>query len=320
MLKNKITSPRVGVVLLNWNGGEFTIPCIEALYAGKDKPCSIVVVDNGSNDGSPDRISIAYPETLLIRNKTNKGFAEGNNQGIKHLLKQGMDYIWILNNDTVVSKECLATLLHLSQQYPDVAGFSGKIFYDHPAGKVWYGGAFRHSVHHVPVHLDNDSFDKLAVNGGVEVDFISGCCMFIPRKILVKYGGFYPEYVGYHEDSEWCWRVKNAGGDLIYVPAATLTHCISGSVWKNTGDLKIEKSTSSFAYYFLVRNNLWNIRRHVNPLHNKLFVLGVNVGIAFKMAIKNSRSLFWGKMSAISKGVIHGLFKSLPDDCSLIDI
>ncbi len=312
---------KVGVVLLNWNGGEFTIPCIESLYAGKHKPYRIVVVDNGSNDGSPNSIKNSFPEVVLIRNKTNKGFAEGNNQGMGYLLENGMDFIWLLNNDTVVNRECLASLLRYAQQHPEVAGISGKIFYDNPPGKVWYGGAFRHPVHLVTKHLYNDLLDKSAFNGGAEVDFISGCCMFIPKKILIKYGGFYPEYVGYQEDSEWCWRLKDAGEKLLYVPAATLTHCISGSVWKNTGDKNIEKGTSPFAYYLLVRNNLWNIRIHVNCFPKKAIVLAVNMGIAFKMIFINLklRFFYWRKIFAIGKGVVHGLTKALPVECSLLN-
>ena len=130
----------VGVVLINWNAGEFTIPCIRSLLAGTERPDVIVVVDNASSDGSAEAINSEYPQVILVRNETNRGFAGANNQGIELLLRAGAAYIWLLNNDTVVATDCLEKLSMVVNRHLVGVGFSAKVFYDTPRYFPWYAG------------------------------------------------------------------------------------------------------------------------------------------------------------------------------------
>ena len=273
-------SPICSVVLLNWNGGEFTIPCIQSLLVGTVKPDKIVVVDNASVDGSADKITATFPNVVMIRNETNRGFAGGNNQGIKYLLKQGVDYIWLLNNDTIVAADCLEKLMATAIQYSQATGFSAKIFYDDPSDRIWYAGAYRHRWHLGVKHLLKPILDESAVNGAVPVPFISGCCMVVPSWTWRQYGSFIEEYIGYSEDSEWCWRVTRAGGKLYYVPGAVLWHKLSASIRKNTGGGN-RYATSPWACYFMYRNQIWTVRRHAKGFSRKL-ALSVNFCIIVK--------------------------------------
>lgn len=93
-------SPKVGVVLVNWNGAEFTIPCIESLLRSNYSNFQIIVVNNGSMDGSPERIAQEYPQVELLRQPSNSGLPKARNQGIEHALKLGSDYAITLDNDT----------------------------------------------------------------------------------------------------------------------------------------------------------------------------------------------------------------------------
>jgi hypothetical protein len=299
--------PSVGVVLINWNAGEFTMSCIKSLLVGAVKPDEIVVVDNASVDGSADIIASAFPEIVIIRNRINRGFAGGNNDGIECLLRQGVDYIWILNNDTVVSDKCLSTLSDAAAQHLHAAGFSAKIFYDDPPDRLWYAGAYRHRWHlGVKHHLDA-RLDAGAVNGIVSVPFISGCCMFVPSWAWLKYGGFIEDYVAYSEDNEWCWGATLSGAKLYYVPDAVLWHKLSASVRRNarTGN---SSGIPSWPWYFMCRNQFWTVRRHAKGFAKKL-VLGVNVGIVVK---NMAMWLFQGKTDLVwscLKGLIDGFFR-----------
>jgi GT2 family glycosyltransferase len=303
-MSHQVKRPSIGVVLLNWNCGEFTFTCINSLLAGAIKPDKIVVVDNASVDGSVDEIAVSFPDIIIIRNETNRGFSGGNDQGIAYLLSQGVDYIWLLNNDTTVAEDCLEKLITAAILYPNAAGFSAKIFYDAPPGRIWYAGAYRHRWHLGTKHLLEPVLDEKAKNGVAPVPFISGCCMFVPSWAWEQYGDLKEEYVCYAEDNEWCWRVTKSGGTLCYVPSAVLWHKLSASIGRNTETGKIS-GIPSWALYFMCRNQFWTVRQHAEGFGRKV-ALGVNVGIVMKNV---AMWLFQGKTDLVRssfEGLIDG--------------
>ena len=314
-LSHKLGRPSIGVVLLNWNSGEFTVSCINSLLAGSVKPNLIVVVDNASIDGSVDEIAVSFPGVIMIRNETNRGFTGGNDQGIAYMLSQGVDYIWLLNNDTTIAQDCLEKLIAAAIRYPKAAGFSAKIFYDAPSGRIWYAGAYRHRWHLGIKHLLEPVLDVSAVNGVVPVPFISGCCMFVPSWAWKQYGDLIEEYVCYSEDNEWCWRITRAGGTLCYVPGAVLWHKLSASVRRNTG-MENRSGIPSKAWYFMCRNQFWTVRQHTEGFARKL-ALAVNAGIVVKNA---AIWLFQGKTDLVwscFKGLIDGFLRCPKTVCQL---
>jgi GT2 family glycosyltransferase len=299
----------IGVVLVNWNGGEFTVPCIRSLLAGEIKPDQIVVVDNGSADDSPTRVKALFPSVVLHRNPTNAGFAAANNLGVKILLGLKVDFIWTLNNDTEVSADCLSHLLRAARQCPEGAGFSGKIFCASSESSIWYAGAFRHKLHQAPKHLLTPDLDSRAINGLVEVPFVSGCCIFAPSSTFLRYGGAIESYF-LSEDSEWCWRVTGNGGRFFYVPAATLVHKVSASIRKGSASGGI----SLHAMYFSNRNQLWAVRTHAGKECPKAFAIAVNVGIQVRNILM---TLLRGKLRMLGvlwRGLRDGLWLAPPKD------
>ena len=103
--------PRVGVVVLNYRGVTDTIACVESL-AELEIPARVIVVDNGSDDGSAEQLA-AVPGVELIVNDSNLGFAAGNNVAIERLLADGVEFVWVLNNDTVVEPAASGSCLPL---------------------------------------------------------------------------------------------------------------------------------------------------------------------------------------------------------------
>ena len=301
---------KTGVILVNWNTPEFTLECVRSLLNGTTRPDVIVVVDNASSDDSIARISSAYPEVVMVSNHDNKGFATANNQGIRRLLDSGMDYIWVLNNDTVVSESCLSMLLSAAAAYPETAAFSAKIYRDSFGGKIWYAGAYRHRGHGAPKHLLDTSQDLSAINGCIDVPFISGCCMFVPAWAFRKYGGFIESYFAYYEDSEWCWRVRNAGGKLCYSPQPQLIHKVSSSVKKNDA----AADTVSFVAYLMSRNQLWTVRMHSATLLELWKFVTVNSLIQLRNLLCSALAGDYKKAVLTFKAIRDGLFCGLPKD------
>lgn len=298
----------VGVVLVNWNGLEFTLPCLKSLYSGIIPPDIVVIVDNGSTDGSIEQIKKEYPEITLIENPNNVGFSGANNQGIQHLLQLGVKYIWILNNDTIVDKSCLYQLKKTLEDNPQAVGVSGMIYYENPSHRIWYAGGDFHPLHYGVIH--KNTVDKFEHNQSQPVKFISGCCMFTTAAIWRDCGGFIDSFVAYSEDQEWCWRVFKNNKILIFDPEAILWHRLSASVKKNikhAGNVAI----SPYIQYLMVRNHLWTIRIHAQRFRKYIAFLSI-----FVLNIKNIfHNLFRGNIQnsiSIFKALYEGMNSALP--------
>lgn len=296
---------KVGVVLLNWNGGEFTIPCIESLLAGTMTPWRILVWDNASDDGSPDRIAERFPEVKVICSASNEGFARGNNLGAVELLREGADYIWVLNNDTIVDSCCLEKLLGSMERRPEAAAAIGKILYAEPSDLIWYAGAVCRPWSLEMCHRGASENDRGQYDQEGPVPFISGCCMLIRREALQACGLFDERYFIYYEDSDWSLRIRQNRWMLWYEPGAILWHRVSASMKKNTLG-RAGGSVSAKQHYYSTRNRLFTIRRHANRPWQ--FVSAVTCLLFDRVLISAGLLVFqkWEKVRALWRGVADG--------------
>jgi GT2 family glycosyltransferase len=120
-------APKVGVVVLNWNGKEDTLACLESLASVTYPAFEIYVVDNGYSDGSVPVVRSRFPNSTVIENGRNLGFAGGNNVGIRYALERGADYVLILNNDTLVAPDLLDRMMGAALRESDVGVVGAKI-------------------------------------------------------------------------------------------------------------------------------------------------------------------------------------------------
>jgi len=308
-LKSKTIRSDIGVILVNWNSGEFTMLCIESLLASTVVPNKIVVIDNASTDGATELIKENYPEITLIKNESNLGFTGANNIGIRYLLGENVDYIWLLNNDTEVHPHCLESLLKEYEGKYDIAATTGKILY--PNRKIiWYGGSIFNYwpltvSHRGAMEEDHGQYDQAE-----DVPFISGCCMMGRRKAFEKVGLFDDNFFAYSEDFDWCIRAKSAGLRLRYVPQAILYHKVSASLHKNRG--KVTGGTSSpFGIYLTYKNKLLIIRKHSsNPIQFLTAILSYGFSSTY-YAVGLIMLRRWDKLAALFRGVKDGLIKDL---------
>lgn len=260
-----MVAQRIGVVLINWDGEEFTIPCIKSLMASTVLPWKIIVVDNASTDGSPEHIAARFPDVDLIRNDTNLGFTGGNNVGIRSVLNSA-EYIWLLNNDTVVQPTCLERLLGEMEKDRSIASVTGKILYPPPDKRIWYAGAKFHYWRLSARHRGAGEDDVGQYDRSEDVPFISGCCMMMKKEAFETVGLFDDTFFAYSEDLDWCLRARRLGLRLRYVPGAILYHRVSASLHKHRGKIS-GGTTSPFGVYITNRNRLYIIRKHAsNPM------------------------------------------------------
>src|SRR5919202_2676748 len=137
-----LTMPLVYVIVLNWNGGGYTAHCLASLRASTYPNLHIVVVDNGSTDGSPQLIAplLKAPWGELIQAECNLGFTGGANLGLRLALERGADYAFLLNNDATVAPDCITRLVEAAEQRPEVGFVGPKIVWAQEPDHIWSAG------------------------------------------------------------------------------------------------------------------------------------------------------------------------------------
>ena len=246
---------KVCVVILNWNGGDLTLRCLEDLRKSDYPELTCVIVDNGSTDGSIEAIAKAFPKIGIIRNSVNLGWAGGSNQGIAWGLAHGADYLLMLNNDAWADPAMISLLVAAAAKLQDQVVTVPKIYLGSDLTRFWFVGGhvnFWTGLFSNPAYnlIDDGRFDATR-----DVDYASGCCMLMPKRVVECVRGFDHTFVSYVEDVDWSIRCRSAGFRIVFCPTAKLWHDVSV-----TG-----KKRPAMMRYYLTRNHLWTLRRHASP-------------------------------------------------------
>jgi GT2 family glycosyltransferase len=244
----------VYVVMLNWNSYKFNAECIRSFQSSTLKPERIVVVDNGSTDGSIERLEAEFDEELvhIVRNAKNEGFARGMNTGIRCALSLGAELVFSVNNDTVVDPDCLRLLTKAIISEP-CAGIAGPaiLFHNSPE-RIWQaGGYFKKLRAGVTVPGKGRTIQELAPSV-TRVSFLTGCAVLIRREVFEKIGYLDTSYFFYSEDLDFDLRVLAGGFTLLFVPSAKVWHKI---------DEVAKDRTSPYVLYHLARSSIMVFRK-----------------------------------------------------------
>jgi hypothetical protein len=254
-------------VVLNWNGGDDTLAAVESL-----RGIETICVDNGSTDGSDGRIAERFPEVELLPLGENRGFAGGNNPGIRRALERGADWVLLLNNDAVAPAG-LAEALERAVA-PRVGILACKVVY--PDGRVQYAGAR---------FLANLGYSgrSWTRERGTNVDRADGAAMAVSRAAAERVGLLDEELFAYVEDVEWSLRIRRAGFTIELVPDAVVVHKGSAS----TGG-----SASTANLYYDTRNTIVVCERHAPlPPVARGLRRGVIVGAHLAQALTHPRRI-----------------------------
>ncbi|AKB36595.1 Glycosyltransferase [Methanosarcina siciliae C2J] len=217
------------VVILSYNSKEDLMECIPSLMSQTYPGFEIIVVDNASRDGSEEFVRTNYPEIKVVQTGKNLGYAAGNNAGFE--VAEG-EYIVVINPDTVVDSNWLSKLINPFDSDPEIAATTSKILIysqneiintcantNHYTGLTFCRGFNKPSC-------EFDSYQ--------EVGSVSGCSFAIRRDILKNLNGFDSDFFLYQEDADLSWRIRFAGGRIMYVPESIIYHKykLSISPWK----------------------------------------------------------------------------------------
>ena len=263
--------PEISVIIVDWNGYNDTLSCLNSLKKVTYKNLQVIVIDNGSEKDGYLELKNEFPNLKVIRTEFNLGFTGGNNVGIRYALEKGTDFVLLLNNDTIVTPEFVEPLLKVFDRNDKAGIVAPQInYYDEP-NKIWTAGGkiskFRGSGFAYSDHYDDGSKkdDK-------KVTFVSGCCMLIKKEVLEKVGLFDENFFLYVEDADLCCRTIIAGYNIIVSNSSKIFHKISRSTSGNLSQLPL---------YYVTRNRLYFAKKNF-PGVNILTLLYVFITMFFK--------------------------------------
>jgi GT2 family glycosyltransferase len=219
--------PRVIAIVLNYNGRDLTLQTLASLQ-GLDYPeLEVIVVDNGSEDGSFEAVQEAFPQIHQIRVEVNKGPAAGVNHGLRHALAGESDYVLILNNDIEVDPAMVTEMVRAAESAPEIGCVGPKAYYFWDRGRIWSAGGVIRFKESVTRERGEGQIDRGQFDREQQVDYVNGCAMLIRRTALETTGLMDPLYYLGVEDADWCMRMKRQGFRCHYTPRARLWHMVS---------------------------------------------------------------------------------------------
>jgi GT2 family glycosyltransferase len=236
-------SPLLSVILVNWNGGRVLNRCLGALLQAADGvPTEIILVDNGSSDGSLDLVSAFGEKVKAIPLGRNHGFAAGNNAGLRQA-KGGL--LLLLNTDTEMPRATLEAMV-AEMKRDSTIGLLGCHHYDQEGRpQVSYQASFGG-----PLCRFTEAAPRPAAGEALEVAWISGACTMARREVYERVGGLDEDYPLYYEDVDWCYRARLAGWRVCWLGGVGLMHEVGGSSSTMTQERKRRLQVWSEAVFY----------------------------------------------------------------------
>jgi len=244
MAKNLM--PAVAILIICHNGREYLRDCLESILASDDSPFvrRIVVVDNASTDGSADFLAAEFPQITLLRGAKNLGFAGGNNLGWDYIRTNlpAVQYLALLNQDTVVKSGWLAELASFMESRPVIAAAQARLML-HPRTDIFNSAGNISHFLGFGFTTQFGSPDSGSPQPWRRLGFVSGAAVLLRTDALHRTGLFDPAFFAYLEDADLSWKLRQLGYDLAYVPASVVYH-------------KYEFK-ADWSHYYLLERNRW---------------------------------------------------------------
>ena len=285
MIKNK--QSKVSIIILTWNGIKHISNCLKSIQKSTYPNYEIIVVDNGSKDGTPDLIRNNFPNVKLILNKKNFGFTGGNNIGIKKAIG---DIIFLLNDDTKIHPNLIEVLVKELESSSRIGIVGPKIYFMDEPNKIWFAGGKIDWAKSDSFHLGRDLTDKKLGNDSKkevlvytyglteEVDFITGCALMIKKEVIDKIGLLDNKFFAFYEDADWCQKAKKAGYQVVYIPFGGVWHIKSATASRIFLDdlksqIKGERIITKIKIYFkMFGRYIFNINRQKYIIYRNRFI------------------------------------------------
>ena len=275
--------PRLSCVVVNWNGWQDTLECLDSLRHQDYPALEIIVVDNGSTNDSVERIREAHPSLALIETGRNLGFPGGCNIGIRRAYQRGADLLWILNNDTVSPPDTASKLVAAALAHPEAGAIGSVLYYRHDPARVqaWGGGKLHLLTGYVSHFTAPASFER-------PTSFLTGASIVLPRHICEEVGILDESFFLYGDDSDLCLRIRAARYALVVAEGTAILHREGGSSPRRSARVDELATTSTLRL----------LRRH-SPL--PLLSLPLYLGLRLMNRVRRRE---WANLAAVWRGAL----------------
>ncbi|HTY59566.1 MAG TPA: glycosyltransferase family 2 protein [Bacteroidota bacterium] len=281
-MSRTVPHPDVSIVFTQWNVKDMLRDCIHSVQE-KTKGLSyeIIVVDDGSTDGSPDMVRAEFPEVILAVNRTNIGVAKSYNKGVA--LAKGR-YVQMLNSDMVLVNNAIKILLDFLESHPEAGACAGKLRNRDMTTQVSYGSfpglvqAFSQAfgLSHILPFVQWPQIGICppeSVTAPIEAEYLSGADMLIRRDVINAVGFFDERYTSYCEETDFCYRIRHdTRWRLFYVPEAEIIH-FGGQSFSKVPEYRLRLMYSGYNKF---------LTKH----HGRLYALATRMLYAFQFARK----------------------------------
>ena len=278
---------KASIIILAWNGKPYLEACLDAVQVLDYPDFEILFVDNSSTDGSADWVATHYPFVRVIRNASNLGFAAGNNVG---LTAASGEVFVLLNQDTVVQTGWLSALvegLHILNG----SGVVGSKILDMDGRTLQHAGGYIQRPLALGLHYGYGEVDNGQWDMAQKVEFVTGAALAFKREVYEKIGGldegFYP---GYFEDVDFCYRAREVGYSVWYVPQSQLLHHESAS-------MRFDVVRGHRSYY---RNRLRFVFKH--------YAIAEMVDEYFPLETARIAHISLDELRALTSSILDGIF------------
>jgi len=278
--------PLVYVLVLNWCGWRDTVSCVDSLYRQRYENYRVLVIDNGSTDGSVEHLQQALPTQPIIENGTNLGFAAGNNVGVEVALASGAEYVWLLNNDATADAGALAAMIHTAETNVRIGAVGSVVCAMDDRAKVlaWGGGRIEFFWGRARHQLRPSRRRR-------RLDYVTGASLLVRREAIEDVGFLNEDFFMYWEDADFGCRLRDAGWQIAVADDAYVYHHEAGSVGQKSERRDILFNTSATLFF---------------RKHSRFPAIPIIVGAGTRV-LKRLAFGDWRRAKAVCVGVLHGL-------------
>jgi len=300
--RNGIKDPRVIILILSYNGKHLLKDGISSYLANDYPNFEVVVIDNGSTDGTKEWVEQNYPGVFVLRTEKNLGYSGGFNLGLDYAFnKNNADYVLITNNDVKADSKVISELVIVAETDPMIGFVTGKVYYYDEPDLLQSVGYYEDELKWIGGHLGNKQKDTGQFDQIEERTFSDDIFMLVKKELYENTNGYDTNFQFQAEQFDWQIRAKKKGYKIYYTPKAKIWHKDSITIGK----------TSPFKIYYDVRNSLvvrlkHRDKKYLRPYFKWYFKNMVGIPFIKNLAkgkIKMSASIFNGFFSALAWGL-----------------
>jgi len=281
----------VSIIIVNWNTRDILRDCLKSVYEQtQDIEYEIIVVDNGSTDGSTAMVKTGFPQVILIENKENRGFAAANNQGIR--IAKGR-YVLLLNSDTVILDNAISKTISFADAHLEVAVVGCRVlnpdrtlqptcFMFPSILNMFLSSSYLYKLLPRSRFFGRERMTWWNRSDVREVDVVTGCFMLVRREAVEQVGVMDEQFFMYGEETDWCYRFKQARWKVVFAPMAQIIH-LGG---KSSQQVRVEMAVQ-------IRISILQfMKKHYNWLSHRMACLLIIAFLVFRLPFWCGIALF----------------------------